>query len=145
MRAAEYVSKSPKIATDDDTLRALANIFERTGREQGARVQIRAASGELAVLEQLNSKAAVRRVQAIAAGRHARTPDFAVTLANGDVRVVQLEVRTVTRARKVDPTRPRGIELPPELRGAPARARAAPRTPTRRSSTRSEPSSSEVR
>jgi hypothetical protein len=121
-RVVRYVRESPKIATDDDTLRALANIFQRTGREQGYRMQIRAASGELAVLEQLKQSPAVQRIQAIAAGRRARTPDFAITLANGEVEVVQLEVRTVTRARRVDRTRPRGIEVPAAERGAAGRA-----------------------
>jgi hypothetical protein len=121
-RVVRYVLRYSKISRDDETLRALSKIFARVGREQGFRVQIRAGAGELAVIEQLNENRAVQRIQAIAETRRERTADFAITLANGEVRAIQVEVRTVTRARAVDRTRPRGIELPPGQRGAPSRA-----------------------
>ncbi|MFC7624344.1 hypothetical protein [Microlunatus sp. GCM10028923] len=122
----------PRISRDEGTLRGLSEIFRRTLAERVQRSQLRAAAGELAVLKQLaSSNRAIVRIEVVASRSGTPTADFLLHLSTGEVRTVQAEIRTVTRARARETTRARATELPAAQRGA----RGAAEPPSRFSET----------
>jgi hypothetical protein len=96
-RLVHYLQGRRKIDLDEDTLAALRRLFARTGRSGGTYVDVRSASGELAVIEQVHNAKSTSTMRLL---RPTNRP--------GDV-TADIEVDSMVRGRyRVEVTTPTG-------------------------------------
>ncbi|MEJ3748616.1 hypothetical protein WEI85_35715 [Actinomycetes bacterium KLBMP 9797] len=92
------LERYPKVTLDTETLAELGQLLTSTGRSRATYVRTRAASGELAVLDQLHRSDSVQSIGMLRPAKGRRTPDFTVLSTAGER--FQVEVTTPTLARR---------------------------------------------
>ncbi len=103
----QYLMRRPKISLDEQTTSQLAGIFRSTRRAGGTYQRVRAASGELAVIEKVSRVRDTRSIRVLPAGRRSgdRTPDLRVTRSTGEVYHVEITTPTLSRRGQRGPLR----------------------------------------